>query len=209
MLNGNTIVKTASNGKSASRPAPAPSHNRATFRHILLPTSLAQGERPAILLALQLAASQQARITFLHVFTLPDNDNSLHWLDGIGRLYEALPRPKLVHNSGRDAIEARRSHVKEHLKREVPEHIDESVDVRFECRVGDVAQEIARFATSSGADLVVLSSGLTGGWLPTLSARIRRILATTRKHVVVVRPDVASRAVHASAAHDPAARYAT
>jgi hypothetical protein len=66
--------------------------------------------------------------------------------------------------------------------------------VRAECRIGDIEREILRFADEAGVDLVILCCEMSAG----MSRRVLRVMQSTQKQVVLVRPSVSDRAAHAA-----------
>ena len=185
----------------AAAAALAPTKRISTFAdgryvHILVPTSLARTERPALLWGAQTAAAHDARLSVLHVLPPFDESGSIHWLDGLDNLHRALSgsggpprRGTATPQDRRAAVEAWRHRVREFVEGLVPAALRQGVDLRAELSVGEVADEIARFADDEGVDLMILSSDLRRGWLPILPARLRQILKLTRTPSAVVRPD--------------------
>lgn len=157
--------------------------------HILIPLAIRGGELPVVILGLQIAAATKARVMLFHVAPLskcrpPSSEfsTSWHWLDAIDRLNRAsLARGEL------QAIEHFRERLEAYFKTEVPESIQALAEVQMEVRVGDVAEEIVRFATESSVDLVILSSELSRWRLPILPPRTYRMLQQMHKRVIVVR----------------------
>lgn len=136
----------ATSGRRDTAPAAGP------LAHILVPVRLDASERDAVSFALRMAAAHGARVTLLHVLT-PLGTPSAHWLDAIDNLHRALdghPRDTAP------AIRTSESAILEFLEREIPADAREAVDIHVECRVGDVATEIARATHELAADLVVL-----------------------------------------------------
>jgi len=70
--------------------------------HIVVPTRMDDTEQPALQLATDLALARQARMTVLFLYEVVERDISVHWLDGIERLHQALgshsERIETVHN---------------------------------------------------------------------------------------------------------------
>ncbi len=184
MLNHETKnVDLGNNQKRNARLNPAP--RSLSYKHVLAPTSLAQSDRAALNLAFELAAIHRAKLTVLHV--LPD-ENTMHWLDAFGYLHEALDRDNL----GAGKLETPQQalpHIRIFLEREVPEQLRKDVELRVECCVGEVADQIVRIADEGNADLVILSGGQPHWWSAALPATVRRVLRTTERQVVLVRGD--------------------
>jgi nucleotide-binding universal stress UspA family protein len=152
--------------------------------HIVIPTDLKAGDRAALKLGMQLAAGKRAKVTFLHVVPLADELNPMHWLDAIENLHRAWSRPEPVNPAGLIERSLARAHA--FLQCEVPPETRRGIDVHVECRAGEFARELARYAEESAADLVLLSGGLFWGWLHILPGRVRQVLKHTRQRVAVL-----------------------
>lgn len=120
--------------------------------HVLVATRLDPRDRDAVMFALNLAAGHRARVTLLHVAE-PAESRSAHWLDGIDRLHHALSNQRCAELSVVDNV---RANLTSYLHREIPADLWDSLDIEVECRIGNVATEIANFANSQNVDLVVL-----------------------------------------------------
>jgi nucleotide-binding universal stress UspA family protein len=152
--------------------------------HILVAVPLDKHEREAVLLALRMAAAQRARVTLLHVVA-PSEPTSMHWLDAIDNLHRAMAG-QTRHSTS--AVEQGRSDLAAFLDREIPRELRDSLDLQVECRVGDVATEIARFTESQSVDLVFLCDR-PSGWRPSiLSSLSQRIVQLNSKPIVFARP---------------------
>lgn len=160
------------------------------YSHILIPTNFDPRERSAIRLGLEMAAVHRAKVTVLHVLPGSARSPSVHWLDAIDNLYDALSRSKRRpgENNNLDAIERTRQEIFSFLTREV--HRDLACDKKLtvECRIGDVANEIARYVDDNAVDLVVLCCDLSQERPRSLSQRVRSVLQTIQRQVVLVRP---------------------
>jgi len=148
--------------------------------HFLVSLRLDESECDAVRLALRMAAVQRARVTLLYVVA-PTEPTSMHWLDAIDRLHRALAEPPR-HNIS--AVEQGRADLAAFLDRAIPRELRDSLAVQVECRVGDVATEIARFAESQSVDLVFLCDR-PSGWRP--SSLTQRIVQLNSKPIVFAR----------------------
>lgn len=193
----NRIVGRPAAPAAASRSANGGSPANSRYSHILVPVSLMAQDRAALLLAVEMAAVHGAKLTILHVIPSLDSDPSLHWLDAIGSLHVALNRGSDPLSRDRIAATAERvrSRVRKFIEGTVPESMSEGVNLNIECRSGELAETIARFADVASVDLLILSSGLSRWWLPLLPAYVRRVLKLTRKPVILATEDVAEREV--------------
>ena len=152
--------------------------------HILVAVRIDQREREAVKLALRMAAAQRARVTLLHVVA-PVELTSMHWLDAIDNLHRAVSRQSRDQLS---EVDQGRSHLSDFLDREIPRELREPLDLQVECRVGDVATEIARFADEQSVDLVFLCDR-PSGWRPSIwSSLSQRIVQLNSKPIVFARP---------------------
>lgn len=165
------------------------------YRHILVPTLLDPADRAALLQGLELAALHGATLGVLYLS--PDDEaNSFNWLDAIDRLHRPTGDGARTDAAG-DALddsaledELACARVKEFLERELPAALLERVEIRIDLRSGDPGDAITRFADAAAADLIVLSSGPSRWWLPSLPAAVRRVLQQSQREVLIVRPDV-------------------
>lgn len=178
-------------------PEDVPLDGEGDYSQILAPTTLSPDERPAILLGFQLAAATGARLTLLHV--LPDvepvtngaeRNGSLHWLEAIDNLHQALRTGRVLSRPARlKRLEQFRGRLAEFAEEQVPACLRLETNVRFECLSGDVVEEIARYAVAESADLVILTSRLSCWKLPVVPSRLHRVLQRLHSRVIVVRPD--------------------
>lgn len=159
----------------------------ARYTHILVPTSLASTDRAALLLGFELAAAHGATVTVLHVLAANDFPPSSNGLDALGFLHRAAFELRTQPATRAAAIEMTQADVSEFVERVVPERMRATVDVRAECRRGEIPERIARFADEADADLVILSTRPPRWWLPLLPFRVRRVLQLTSRQVVVTR----------------------
>lgn len=151
--------------------------------HILVATRLVEADREAVTLALRMAATHRARVTLLHVLT-PFHPISVHWLDAIDNLHRAVSgqSPNEV-----TAAHEGRSKITEFLQREIPSDLRDSLEIRTECRVGDVATEIARVTDQEAVDLVFLCDR-PSRWRPSiLSSLTQRIVELNSRPIVFAR----------------------
>lgn len=142
-----------------------------TIGHVLVATRLDPRDRDAVTFALTLAAGHRARVTLLHVAE-PSESRSTHWLDGIDRLHHALSNQRCAELPAVDSV---RANLTSYLQREIPADLRDSLDIDVECRIGDVATEIATFVNSQNVDLVVLCNRPSAwrlSFFPSLSQRI-------------------------------------
>jgi len=195
MLHETTDTRPSSNGVLPLGLRSSPVTDGTECSHILIPTALTRREHSAVMLGLQMAAALNAQATLLHIVPIAEQTNSLHWLDAIERLQRTM-----LHPSGEPPaldrltiLEQSRAKVVTYLEREVPQHLRSRTRMRVECCLGDVADEILRFAAAESVDLVILSSGLSRWWLPVVPARVHRVLRQLRNRVIVVRQDKADR----------------
>ncbi len=165
------------------------SGNGSAVAHILVATRLHESEREAVMLALRMAAAQRARVTLLHVL-VPFTPPSVHWLDAIDNLHRALnEQPR----DSEDAIQKGRSEIVTFLNCEIPREVREPVAIQIECRVGDVASEIAAFAEEQAVDLVFLCDR-PPSWRPSfLSSLSQRIAQLNSKPIVFGRQQTNSK----------------
>lgn len=166
---------------------------RSRYSHVLVPMTLdATQDRAALPLAAEIALLHRAKLTFLHVLPGIISENSMHWLDAIDGLHLALEQA----NSNRPGerrlspTERVRREIKTLVDREGPAELLGGLQIEFECRVGEPADMIVKFAAEAGVDLIVMSSGPSRWWMSGLSGRVRRVLSLTQKQVIVARRDV-------------------
>jgi nucleotide-binding universal stress UspA family protein len=167
-----------------------PHAGSAEYSHILIPLSVEPHERTALALGFQLAALHEARVTLLHVMPSREEANSLHWLDGIERLYNDTPRPSQNSptSNGHQRAEKAKQKVAAFLRQAVPSRLQNSVECQTRFSTGDVVEEIKRFADESDVDLVVLSGGTSRGWLSVLPGRVRRLSRLLKQTIALVHP---------------------
>jgi|GEM_PF-4882209 len=164
------------------------------YRHILIPTSLEKVDRPAVMLGLQMAAAYQAKATLLHILPAGETSNSVHWLDALDNLNRAMMTPGREVLSGQRLVDATRTRIREYLDQEIPATLRSSLEIHVECRLGEVAEEITKFADAQGVDLTILCCEPTTWGLPILPSTVRRILQLSQKRVIMVRPDTVAQA---------------
>lgn len=164
------------------------------YRHILIPTSLERVDRPAVMVGLQMAAAYRARATLLHVLPAVEPSNSVHWLDALDNLNRALMTPGREALSGPRLVDSTRTRISEFLDQEIPSPLRSSLEIHVECRLGEVAEEITKFADTQGVDLTILCCEPTTWGLPILPGTVRRILQLSQKRVILVRPDTVAQA---------------
>lgn len=191
MLHERTMATPGLNGTSQDARLPTRVWDGLAYRHILVPTSLAPRERPAIRLGLQLAAAHQAKVTFLHVVPPAPVTPSLHWLDAIDNLWDTLARPANVEQpaDGIAALTTSRQKACVFLAQTVHLDLDHAPHVDVQCRQGDVSGEIARFADKGDVDLVILSWPANSRRQPDKAKRALQLLQLTPKQVVLVPHD--------------------
>jgi nucleotide-binding universal stress UspA family protein len=170
--------------------AQAPHAGNAEYSHILIPLGIEPHERTALLLGFQLAALHEAKVTLLHVMPSREQANSLHWLDGIERLYNDTQRPSQNSptSNGHQRAEKAKQKVAAFLRSVVPSRLQNSVECQMRFSTGDVVEEIQRFADESDVDLVVLSGGASRGWLSVLPGRVRRLSRLLKQTIALVHP---------------------
>ncbi len=192
MLNANS--KTRFNWDFQVQPEREEPRPAGRYRHILVPNGLADHELPALRLGAEMAALQRAALTVLYVRHAVDDRSSVHWLDAIDQLHQALDQSGGSQKRGsHDADAQARQQIKEILDQELPAQGCDGLEVRVECRTGDVADQIAQFADETSVDLVIMSTGRSRWWFPVLPASVRRVLRHARHQVILVGPDVRDR----------------
>ncbi len=154
---------------------------KANLRHLVVAVRLEAREREGVTLALRMAAAHQARVTLLHVLE-PFEPSSFHWLDAIDSLHRALTKPP---RDSAAAIASKRADIAAFLEREIPAELRDKVDVQCECRIGDIATEVARFAEEQAADLLLLCS-CPSSWRPTLWPGLSRRIANLLPKPVIL-----------------------
>jgi nucleotide-binding universal stress UspA family protein len=171
------------------RPNDGPTHG-GQYAHILVPTSLAATDGPALRLGLEMAAIHRSKLTLLHIVPAVASDPSAHWLDAIDRLYSALDRSngREASQDGLDTADLAQLRLREYLEREVPAHLRQGVRVHAVSSLGSIGDTIAKSAEDVGADLVIMSTGKPRWWLSVLPEGARELLRLKRKHVIFVRP---------------------
>jgi nucleotide-binding universal stress UspA family protein len=158
--------------------------SEARIAHILVAIRLDAAERDTVAMALRMASIHRAKVTLLHVLE-PLERNSFHWLDAIDNLHRALSGAS---HDAASAIEKGRTDLKTFLEREIPREARGMLDIQVECRIGDVAAEIAGFAAAHGADLVLVGNS-PSMWRPPFWPRLsQRILSLTPRPVLLVNP---------------------
>jgi len=163
------------------------------YSHILIPTTLTHRERSAILLGLQMASAWGSQVSLLHVASptrevasTVDRETSVHWLEAIDNLHQALARPR-VSDASR-ILDDCHTELLDFLDREIPIHLRQQPQLRRECRLGDPAEEILSYLTTTGVDLLILPSDLSG-WLSMIPSAAHRLLQQAPCHVILVQPD--------------------
>lgn len=170
---------------------------------ILVPTELSDGEAPAITMGWELAAARQARLTLLSVMPSPPAlppdahpDDSVHWLEGIERLYAALDHLSLQRATllrmMQTQLQAAQEQLNAFCERQIPPRIRERVDIQLEVRTGDFASEVQTFIATQPVDLVILTSRLSWWRLPLVPSKTHRLLQGLRTQFLVVSPDASS-----------------
>jgi nucleotide-binding universal stress UspA family protein len=191
MLNGSAIRTRWLRSEPATHPRRQRQGDVSGDLHVLVPISLSDDGAAALRLATQMAASGQGTLTLLYVCPPSDDRNPVHWLDAIDRLHEALDGAMgeaVAPSEGNPVLAARSAAWAIYLEA-VPEALRLAVNIRVACRIGDFADQVARYADDSDADLVVIPCRPSRWWLPILPAQVRRVLQLTQKQVVLVRPD--------------------
>lgn len=180
--------------KSTSVPPHSESANLligcSSYAHILIPVHLTRRDQTALLLGLQMAHAFQGQVTVLHVLAPQEQPSSMHWLDAIDDLHRSLSRER--HRSDLTSVQRGQEEVTAFLDRELPAGMRRAADIRVECRIGDPANEIARFADEQ-ADLVLMSEQRTVWRLPLWPSMARRVLQRTLKPVLLVHPQPKAR----------------
>lgn len=152
-----------------------------TIGHFLVATRLASSECESIEFAIRMANKLGAEVTFLHVIP-PIESESTNWLDAIEHLHRAVcgqPRTMVA------AIERGRASIRDFLQNEIPESLRQGVVMHCECRVGDVATEVARFADEKKVALVFVCER-PSGWHPLLSMSVSQRIARLNSRPIVM-----------------------
>jgi nucleotide-binding universal stress UspA family protein len=150
-------------------------------------------------MGLQLAAKCRSTVTLLRVLSSHEQPNVKRGFAALDYLFESAwflqdARPRCTVS---ECIELARAEAMAFVSREIPAEALLLSKIRVECRTGDVALEIARFAEEADVDLVVLAAPRPSWGLAILPAPARRVLRLTVRPVVLVRPASRRRAVHA------------
>jgi len=160
------------------------------YRHILVPTFLDPADRPALLQATELASFHGATLAVLYVRPDEEPANSINWLDAIDRLHRGLNGGSdLSAGDGPTDSDLVSRRIKQFLERELPASLVDEVEIHIDWRSGDPGDVIVKFADAAAADLIVLSSGPSRWWLPSLPGSVRRVLQQSNREVLIVRPD--------------------
>lgn len=171
---------------SVREPRATPSAEPDRGTHILIATRMDASERDAVIFALRMAAAQRARVTLLHVVA-PVEPSSVHWLDAIDQLHRALAAES--HKSA-TALDQARSDLAAFWERELPYEFRNTVEMHTECRIGDVATQIARAADELAVDLICLCDRPSRWYLPLFPGLTQQILRLSSKPIVFARPQV-------------------
>lgn len=177
--NGTNGVASVSHAEQAN-PAEAPAQT-----HILVPVRV-DGSDEDWRMAIEMAASLRpgARITLLHVLPPLTNapDRSFHWLDAIERLHKPNGHVKV------NDIEKTRQTLAARLETILPTTRRALMTLTTECRIGEPAAEIARFANEQSVDLVVLCERRSRWRWPLWPRLSERVLRMTDRPVMLVDP---------------------
>lgn len=190
MLNEPKANKVSATPSGAGEPWPrlGSAANPPRYAHIVVPTSLSHGDRAALQLGVQLAEAHGAALTVLHVAPPRESRRMAEGLDAIGLLHSAAhdlnTRGSLRRRE--EGLEAVRQQARQFIETELPGRLEDESEFCLVCRTGEIAEEIARHAGETDADLVILSSRPPRRWLPLLSGRVRRILQRSPSPVIVV-----------------------
>lgn len=189
LINGTAVAAKLDKGaRETSLPTPAAKSrllSSAQCRHILVPLRLHEDDGPLLIMALQMAAAYHASVTFLHVRPRPVERHPYHWLNAIEALHEALDRGHGNRSTVVALVEETRQSLRSFVDRRAPAYLLQSVQVEVECRLGDVAEEIVRFAGGQDVDLVMLQCRRKRWGLPIWSEVVRRVFRCTGKGVVI------------------------
>jgi len=161
------------------------------YRHILILTSLDAGERSALTLGLEMAQAHQARLTLLRVLEPEKESNPIHWLDAIENLHSPRPISAEAAPSPKEDAEAEVARMQSlaYLEQTVPARLRDEVNIHAECRVGDVAHEVIRFANQMAVDLLILPLKRLVWWSPMFPSPSRQIIRVARARVILVSAD--------------------
>lgn len=172
-------------GGSLLSESQSPSASLPQRLHVLLPIRGDRRERDATMLALQMAAGCRAKVTLLHVLAPPEQTSTVHWLDAIESLHRGLSGPR---RTDAKSLEKTRAEMLAYVEREIPADLRKSLDIQSECRIGDVAEEIARCANDRPVDLVIVCAARSRWRWPWWSRISQRVVSLTRKPVILVHP---------------------
>jgi len=124
--------------------------------HVLVPVCLDPSERGALMEALELVAGYRrgAKVTLLHVIeSKPDPiHDPFDWLSPLRRLQHELARRSRLES----ALKAARRSIETLVNGDLPRQLHGLLEIRSECRVGEPATEVVRFANEQSVELVVL-----------------------------------------------------
>lgn len=165
--------------------------------HILIPVvGLDRSERPAVVLGLQLAAANQARATILHVAQPLEPPSPAHWLDAIDRLHRAWSPPGVKPIADVADLEKRRAEAEGFVDQATTEALRKSATPRIECRVGELVEQVDRFARDQGADLIVIAHARTRWALPVYPRLARKLAGRNGCSVLIVQSPAESPGVN-------------
>ena len=138
--------------------------------HILAPTSLTPTDFRALRFAIHLAAMHAHTLTVLHVRPAAVEPGSCYGLDAIRLLHQAADRiaGRIALRDTPSSVDLDRRRVRAFLEIAFPGHLLRGVDLRFECRCGNVANSVAQCAEQCAADVVIMTGGLIRWWWPIL-----------------------------------------
>ena len=126
-------------------------------RHVLVPIRLEPAYREGVILALEMATVCHAvTVSLLHVLP-PESEESasFHWLSAIDKIHKP---ESLVNGSTLSTIDRGRREIAKLIENDIPASLRTALEFRVECRIGEPAAEIARYANEQAVDVMLLAS---------------------------------------------------
>jgi hypothetical protein len=156
------------------------------YRHVLVSIDLNTADRPAVVLAFELASLHHSMLTVLHVLPRLKAGRSAHGLDAICLLHSAADEHSDFVAAGPSA-EAARPRIQQFVEDNVPSTLRNAVNWRGECRLGAAAETVVTYINDSTADLLVLAVKPNPWWLPVMPLVRSTIERRARANVIVIR----------------------
>ena len=162
----------------------------AHYKHILVPSSLGEQDRAALLLGAKMAALHRAKFTVLDIRPSAEDSTSLHWLDAIDRLFQTLEqRYGNAKPSEIDRNEQSRSQVWNLIRSRLAESMLSSLEIHIESLAGDFAEQFQRFTDQNAVDLVIIPLAPLRWWSSLLPGWMRQVLRRPGPQVILIGPD--------------------